>query len=330
MAGIYPWQTHQYAQVVAQIEMDRLPHALLLAGQAGLGKRDFAFSVAALLLCRSPQNAGPCHQCTGCRLLQAGNHPDLVVIEPEKPNSPIRIDEIRELIAWAGQTSQQGGYKVVVVYPADRININAGNALLKCLEEPRPNTLLILVCDRVSALLPTVRSRCQKLNFGQPDRELSLSWLSGNLADVADAESLLDFSQDRPLLAAACADGEFLAERDVLAEGLRRISQRQGVAVEVAAELAPYDAVELLDILLFWLHDLVRLSMTQDEKSIKNKDMGDLFKEISTNIEQRGLFEFIDEVTQERSAVLGPSNPNKQLLLEHVMIRWSELVRRVG
>ena len=324
---IYPWQAQQYAQVVSQIETDRLPHALLLAGQSGLGKRGFALTVAALLLCRPPAGGLPCNQCAGCRLLKAGTHPDLVVIEPEKPGAAIRIDEIRELIVWVAQTSQQGGYKVVIVHPSDRININAGNALLKCLEEPRPNTLLILVCDRVSALLATVRSRCQRLNFSPPSRVVSLPWLADNLTDRSTAELLLDFSQDRPLLAVEFAGAEFLAQRKALAEGLKRIWQGDGVATEVAAELMSYDALELLDIFSFWLHDLLRLLMTKDEKSIKNKDMIDLFNLICMRLERRNLIDFMDRVAEERTALIGPNNPNKLLIVENLMIQWSGLAR---
>lgn len=325
---IYPWQALQFARVVTQIEMNRLPHALLLAGQAGLGKRGFALTLAALLLCRNPASGIPCGQCSGCQLLKAGTHPDLFVIEPEKPATSIRIDEIRELIVWVAQTSQQGGYKVVIVHPADRLNINAGNALLKCLEEPRPNTLLILVCDRVSGLLATIRSRCQRLNFSQPRRELSLPWLAGKLADGSVAEAMLDFSQDRPLLALEFAEGEFLAQRKVLAEGLERIWQGDGFAIEVAGQLMSYNALELLDILLFWLNDLLRLLMTKDETNIRNKDMGDLFKQICMQVEQRSLFSFMDRVGEERIALIGPANPNAQLIMENLMIEWSALAPR--
>lgn len=321
---IYPWQTDQFAQVVSRIETNRLPHALLLAGRAGLGKRSFAVTVAALLLCRNADKGPPCGQCAGCRLLNAGTHPDLYVIEPEESRA-IRIEEIRKLIDWLAQTSQQGGYKVVIVYPADVINVNAGNALLKSLEEPRPNTLLILVCDRLSGMLATIRSRCQRLNFAQPSRELSYPWLAGKLADDANAHALLDFSQDRPLLALEIAKGEFLAQRKVLAAGLRRIWQGDGFAIEVAAELMPFDAVELLDMLLFWLNDLLRMLMTKDENSIQNKDMRDLFKLICTKIEQRSLFRFLDRVSEERAALIGPANPNRQLILEDLMIQWADL-----
>jgi len=324
---IYPWQTQQFEQLVTRIETNRLPHALLLAGHTGLGKRAFALKLAALLLCRKPIRGVPCSKCVGCHLLSAGTHPDLHVIEPEGSHTAIRIDEIRGLRQWVEKTSQQGGYKVVIIHPADAININAGNALLKCLEEPRPNTLLMLVCNRVSGLLATIRSRCQRVNFTQPSRDLSLPWLTGKLTDASVAESLLEFSQDRPLLAVEMATGEFLNQRAVLAEGLAKIWRGDGFAIEVAAEMTRYDLLELLDILLFWLNDLLRLSMTKDEKFIKNKDMNDLFKQISMNIEQRRLFDYMDLVGEERAALVGPTNPNKQLLLENLMIQWASLAR---
>jgi DNA polymerase-3 subunit delta' len=325
---IYPWQTDQFDQVVRRIETDRFPHALLLAGQAGLGKRSFALALASLLLCREPGKGKPCRQCGPCHLMNAGNHPDLYVIEPEESHRDIRIAEIRALVGWVGQTSQQGGYKVVIVCPADAVNVNAGNALLKCLEEPRPRTSLILVCNQVDSVLATIRSRCQRLTFSQPKRALSLPWLTEQLADDADAESLLDFSRDRPLLAVEVAKGEFLTQRKILATGLKRIWQGDGFAIEVAANLSPYDPLEIVDILLFWLSDLLRLAMTKDEKSIRNKDMRDLFKQICTRLEPPRLIDFMDRVGEERAALLSPFNPNKQLMMENLMIQWAGLAGR--
>ena len=128
-ARFYPWQEKHRDRLVGLHKVDKLPHALLLSGPAYLGKRDFAFALAALLLCRAPRSGEPCGDCAGCHLFNAGTHPDFRVIEPEGSRS-IVIEQIRDLIDWVNQTSQRGGLKAVVIYPAEQMNVHAANALL--------------------------------------------------------------------------------------------------------------------------------------------------------------------------------------------------------
>ena len=142
----YPWQLQEWQQLSQQIAAKKLPHALMFAGAKGIGKRHLAEALAQLLLCLSPIEGTPCGKCRGCMLNKAQNHPDLIVISPEEGAKGIKVDQVRALIEDLGKTAQQGGYKVVVLEPAEAMNANAANALLKSLEEPAASTLLILVC----------------------------------------------------------------------------------------------------------------------------------------------------------------------------------------
>ena len=173
----YPWQLQEWQLLSQQIAAKKLPHALMFAGTKGIGKRHLAMSLAQLLLCLSPIEGTPCGKCRGCMLNKVQNHPDLIVISPEEGAKGIKVDQVRALIDDLGKTAQQGGYKVVVLEPAEAMNANAANALLKSLEEPAANTLLVLVCHTPSAVLPTIRSRCQMRLLPTPNSEQVMHWL---------------------------------------------------------------------------------------------------------------------------------------------------------
>src|SRR5690606_26968585 len=149
-----------WQQICAQQAANKLPHALMLAGPKGIGKRHLAEALAHLLLCLAPVEGTPCGKCRSCQLNHAQPHPDFLMLAPEEGSKAIKVDQVRGLIESLGKTAQQGGYKVLVLEPAEAMNINSANALLKSLEEPANNTLLILVSHTPSAVLPTIRSRC--------------------------------------------------------------------------------------------------------------------------------------------------------------------------
>ncbi|MFO7642692.1 MAG: DNA polymerase III subunit delta', partial [Candidatus Competibacteraceae bacterium] len=161
-----PWHEPLWRQFQQSRAAGRLPHALLLAGPAGLGKLAFAKRLARALLCETPDVEGDaCGRCRSCRLFQAGSHPDYRMEQPVEEGKAIRIDPIRELCGFLGFTAQYGGYKIALLEPADRLNLNAANSLLKTLEEPPGDCLLLLVTAHPARLPATVRSRCQKVSF---------------------------------------------------------------------------------------------------------------------------------------------------------------------
>ena len=224
---IFPWLEEPLQQVLSQ----RNSHAMLLHGPAGVGQFELALAIAQVQLCeaglRSERPLKPCGACAGCRLLQARTHPDLLVVLPEttreeldwtrndtasnepaaagstraKPSKEIRVDDIRAVIAFAQSTSARGGAKIVVIYPAERMNPIASNALLKTLEEPAGVTRFILASSEPDALLPTVRSRCEAFAVHLPRDEQALAWLQTQ--GVAHAEVLLAACGGRPLDALA-------------------------------------------------------------------------------------------------------------------------------
>jgi DNA polymerase-3 subunit delta' len=206
-------------------------HALLVHGAAGSGALPLALCLAQAWLCEAPTEGGqptmqPCGRCASCRLVQSQSHPDLLVLLPEvlrrehgwlqagdkaegddgkrKPSKQIRIDEVRLLMDWCTRTPSRGRGKYAVVHPADMLNPQAANALLKTLEEPPAGTRLVLTCSDPDLLLPTVRSRCQRLRLAEPPKAVALDWLATQGVGPADAaQVLLTACSGRPLDALA-------------------------------------------------------------------------------------------------------------------------------
>jgi DNA polymerase-3 subunit delta' len=171
-----PWLEAPRAQLRSALAAGRFPHALLLQANAGTGGEELAIWVAQLLLCRGPAPR-PCAECLDCRRVRDDQHPDFVRVSPLEESRQVRVDQIRELGATLALTSHGRGYKVALIAPADALNPNAANALLKTLEEPAANTLLVLLAADLSRLPATIRSRCQRLRILPPTRAASLAWL---------------------------------------------------------------------------------------------------------------------------------------------------------
>lgn len=208
MTVLAPWQQRVLDSALASLAERRLGHALLLTGAARMGKLDVAQVLVRRLLCQTPGGDGlACDRCRGCELARAGTHPDFrnVTFLPndkgDKLRSEIVVDQMRELGPWFALTPQMGGAQVALISPANALNINAANALLKTLEEPSSNRYLILVTDRPGRLPATIRSRCQRLEFRPPSREEAAAWLRARGHGDAALGPALDAARGHPGLA---------------------------------------------------------------------------------------------------------------------------------
>lgn len=215
-----PWHREAWDSLRARRQRSAMPHALLLSGAAGLGKRAFADRLVRALLCTQAVDGEACGHCRSCTLLAAGTHPDRITLtlEPRDPRKPdelrkeIVIAQVRALSARLAMASQFGGWQVASIDPADALNPNAANALLKTLEEPTPSSLIVLVADAPWRLPATIRSRCQRMEFRLPPRDDALAWLRA--AGVADAGVALDAAGGNPGLARAWMADDALGQRD--------------------------------------------------------------------------------------------------------------------
>lgn len=231
-----PWHAEDWSRLQARRARDALPHALLLCGAPGLGKRQFAQRFVRGLLCEQPVGGDACGHCRRCLLLAAGTHPDLVELtfglrKDGTPRSEIVVDQIRELSARLAMNSQFGGWQIACIDPADALNPAAANALLKTLEEPAARTLLILLADEPWRLPQTIRSRCQRVEFHLPSAAQALAWLQ--TAGVPDAALALAAAGGNPGLAHAWSQHGALERRGEVRSDLTALAAGRGEPLAV-------------------------------------------------------------------------------------------------
>jgi len=232
-----PWHEAHWQRLQSRQARGALPHALLLCGPAGLGKREFLQRFVRGLLCGHPRDGQAGGQCRTCLLLDAGTHPDFMSVsyglrKDGVQRKEIVVDQIRELSARLAMASQFGGWQVVVIDPADAMNAAAANALLKTLEEPSPQTLLLLVADAPWRLPQTIRSRCQRIEFQLPPHPEAMAWLVAH--DVADPAAALEAAGGNPGLARPWAEQGALARRQAVRKDLAALAAGRAEPMGVA------------------------------------------------------------------------------------------------
>ncbi len=322
-----PWQSALWDSLTERKLHNRLPHALLLHGAAGIGKGRLARLLLASLLCENVQQQLPCGACHACQMLAAGSHPDCFVADAEygavnqdddddkkskkakktiAPSKQIKIDCIRDLIHFSTQSAHQGGKRIALIEPAEWLNHNAANALLKTLEEPGADTHIILVSHQPSRLLPTLRSRCQAVFCATPEREQSLQWLKQQGVATERANTALDFTYQAPLKALDAVNNHQDNLHQEVINTLQDCHQGKINYLAAAETLAKQDALTVLDWWLAWLHQQVRL---QPEAS---------------------ALTFYDALLAARRKVLGTANPNARMLFETLLIAWITPHSKIG
>ena len=314
-----PWQQTQWESLSERNFHGRLPHALLLHGTAGVGKGHLARLLASALLCESPVNTLALGHCHSCQMFAAGSHPDFFFAstaygmhdspedesdgkvrktkKPAAPSKQIKIDCIRDLINFSVHSAHQSGKRVAIIEPAELLNHNAANALLKTLEEPGEGLFIILVSHQPSRLLPTLRSRCQALLCQTPDHAQSIEWLRHHISPER-AETALAFSHSAPLKALAAVHAEHdLLYREVMLT-LEACSQREVTYLFAAESLAKHDAIMVLE---WWLALVHRQSCANPSAD---------------------MLGFSDRLMDARRKAQGTANPNARMLFETLLIDW--------
>jgi DNA polymerase-3 subunit delta' len=274
--SIYPWQESSWQQL--QLLRQRMPHAILFHGAAGIGKSDFIEAFAQGLLCEAVLPDGhACGVCGSCGWFSQQNHPDYRRVRPEAledeltgegeegdgeakkaaksakaPSKEIKIEQIRNLSDFMNISTHRQGLRVVVLYPAEALNMPASNALLKTLEEPPPGTVFLLASNSLDRLLPTILSRCRKFALPMPSHAEALAWLKGQ--GVSDADSWLREQGGAPLAAMAQAEVGNRDDLEVLLQLLARPSVEG--ALKVADKLQKVPLSAQVSWLQRWLYDV--------------------------------------------------------------------------
>jgi len=301
MHEIYPWQKDQWQYLLTRYENNNLPHALLLAGPSGLGKTSFAYALVELLL-------GEKSNAKATKLLAAGSHPDFRIITPE--DKIIKIEQIRNLIDSVSKKAHQNKYKAVLIKPAHAMNIAASNALLKTLEEPADNTIIILITDQPSLLLPTIRSRCQRIDFYPPTKEMAKTW--------CNSDFLLALAENAPLLANQLADDNVIQQREELFKSFADLLLKKLDPIKFAEFFSKVDLPMALKYLQVWLLDLIKIKFGLENKFLLNIDKTEELHKLAQAINLNNLFKCIDQLIESKKYI--DNNLNKQLMFENLAI----------
>ena len=292
----------------------RVPHAVLLAGRQGLGKRCAAAWMARSRFGLDGADDLPRYP------LEIPEHGDLHWVSIPDDKQSIGIDQVRNLVAELSLTSYEGSGKVAVIEPADCMTESAANSLLKTLEEPPGDALIVLVADRSGRLPATILSRCQRVAFRVPDPAASLAWLRDHDAAV-DWERALAQAAGAPL--EAIAAGERLDQADTMASEFAGLAEGRGSALEIAERWAGLESYRVLE----WLARQVQSTIRQAAGVPDGRPTG-LPDSVLRRIDRQKLFCYLDIINGLRAQSPGSFNPT--LTLESLLIQWSGGLESTG
>ncbi|MGF1527474.1 MAG: DNA polymerase III subunit delta' C-terminal domain-containing protein [Candidatus Competibacterales bacterium] len=315
--GPLPWHRPLWRQVAAWHRRARFPHGVLCTGPPGVGKEAFARRLAQGLLCSTHRDGQPCGACRSCKLWAVGHHPDGVLIAPEADDKAIKVEAIRGLGEFMAHTAN-AGVKVALMLAAHHLNPSAANALLKTLEEPPGNGVLLLVTAFPGRLPATVRSRCQRLAVARPPKQEALAWLAAR--GLTAGEGVLAQSLGAPLKALALAPRE--PRRRALFEAFTAVAAGRLDPLEAAATLAAEEPREALEWLISWHRDLVRLKM-QATLPLENGDLAATLTSLANDVPFDVLWARLDHLQRLWRRGSGPVNTT--LALESFLASWAPL-----
>jgi len=332
---MFIWQKNQWQQIMRRAS---LPHALLLRGRAGTGKHDFAMSVSKALLCAAPNSDKvACGACQSCVWFAESGHPDFKLISPEDADaseesltsapkkktgkkSQISVAQIRQLIDYLNLSSHQvNSRRVVMISPAEALNLASANALLKMLEEPPVNTLFLLVTSQPQRLLATIISRCQAIDMPLPSKVDALTWM--HTQGIKNAEITLDMAGGAPLLALIMAD-----EGDTNLHLIGHLTMGEKCDAFACAPLFNSIGMErALDTLQKWVFDLAACKLAQHLHYYAS--YSNALQALCKSVNLSALLSYQTKLLEAKKTASHPLN--NELQLENILLQYTQLFKSV-
>jgi len=346
---LLPWTVATFEAFFSSQE--RRAHAYMLAGHSGLGKTVFARQLAKSLLCQK-EDIHACGRCQSCRLFESGSHPDLHVLQSEKrmveiedifaiytpryledenkrnkrkkPSAIIAIDQVRGVIPDINTRPHLSACRLIIINTAEDLNINAANSLLKSLEEPPSDSYFILISHDPGRLLPTLRSRCHRIDFRPPDKQQAVLWLKTQISDRVDISQLLGRASGIPLRALELASSTRHSDEEQVMQQMLQLAQRQIDPASAAAILIKAgEQKSILETIQLWLSRLIRLKVSSQNSSLPVNEDDKPLIDLGNRLNFRQLYAFLDKVSNSKQLAGGPLDP--LLALEDDLISWQSM-----
>lgn len=327
---MYSWQNQLWQQIMQRKQM--LPHAMLFRGRRGLGKQAFAMDLSQTLLCSQPTHEQQaCGICPSCIWFKEGNHPDFRFISPEDDDinndesvkkksvkkTQISVQQIRQLFGYLSLSNHQAdSLRIIVISPAETLNLASANALLKMLEEPPQNTLFLLVTGQPQRLLPTIISRCQAIDMPMPNQQQALDWLRET--GISNPESALDYAGGSPLIA---------LENDINEPLIKQLA--------LGAKLDPFINAPLflalgmeraIEVLQKWVFDLLSFRLTNTFHY--HTAYANAFQNLVKSVNLSQLLAFQQSLVEAKKTANHPLSNEMQL--EHILLSYAAVFNLRG
>ena len=313
-----PWLQNQINQWQQLVVSEQVPHAVLLNSAKGLGKLELAKEMAQIAMCENIVSGSYCKQCSACELFKVGNHPDFTLIAAEK--NTIKVEQIRKLSKDIRLSATKGQYRVVVIENAEQMNKAAANALLKTLEEPPNKVVLILTTSEMGRLLPTIKSRCVKINIVPPSLNNSLAWLQSLLnKPQAEMAISLALANNSPLLAKAILEENVLMRVKVMLLDLQSLINEKKTVLEVSKHWYLEELFVHLTFLATYFINLIKYN-----NHLADSDFSQFFNFqldlLHVSDFDKKILEFVRNIY--RFNYRSETSLKKELLIEELLIKW--------
>lgn len=312
---------HRQIDIIERaVESGKVPHAYLFTGIGGVGKRLVALKLAQAMQCDVPEER-PCGNCTSCRKVSEDNHPDITVVIPD--GNFIKIEQVRGLQKRLGYKPFEGKATVCIIDGADKMNISAANCLLKTLEEPPPQTHLIVLAENIRQVIPTIISRCQRLRFNP----LSVSHVEEilkmqNPASEGDMRIAAAMSDGSPGKAIAFMGTFPAGEKEELLGAIKghgSVEKAFSLAEKMTAKERGNRLMESLELIKFYFRDMVYAKTGMSKDSLVNMNHRDLIEKEAGSYSMKELLKKMDVISETETAIL--MNANKRLAVENMLLK---------
>lgn len=319
-----PWHKPLLDRILSLKQQQRLPHAILIDLTSGEDGTEFIWHLVMLVLCTDAADVIPCGQCRSCQLMLANTYPDFFYVglmygdKRKKMNRDINIEQTRELIHEVHLTRRYDNLKVVAIYPAEKMNIASANSLLKTVEEPVPQVLILLVTHNKGKLPITIRSRCQILTLDQPEKQVALDWLLEQGMRAEESEKYLEYAGGDPLLALKLKAQGYAGLVDDFKQQFARYLKNSIDITTLATGLIKFD-VGLVRL-------LVKMVINAYCYQLSGLDVSLQAQKTASKAGAREIFALSGQA--ERQLMIEENNLNFQIQLEDLLISLKQIIKR--